>query len=278
MILVTGATGNVGRELVGQLVEQGSPLRVLVRDERKVASLSEGVEVAVGDLDQPETLAPALQGIERLYLVTPDTQQVANLIEAARRAGIGHIVKQSTIEADRSLGPGKWHREQEQLIEASGMAWTFLRPTMMMVNTIQWWAASIKSQGAVYFPGGKGKVAPVASCDIAAVACAVLTQAGHESQIYELTGPQSLSINDMVQTIARLLGKPLRYTSIPSFAAAMWMRKMGLPREVVNGLVETMGALRRSEYAYVTDVVEKIGKRQPQNFEAWCRAHLTAFQ
>ena len=278
MILITGATGNVGRELVGQLLDEGASVRTLVRDERKLAALSNQVEIAVGDLDKPETLDAAMQGIQSLYLVTPETHQVVNLLNAAKRAGVQHVMKQSTIEADRSLGPGKWHREQERLIEASGMDWTFLRPTMMMVNTIEWWAGTIKSQGAVYFPGGKGKVSPIDPRDVAAVACAVLTQPGHAGQIYPLTGPEALTIGEMVESIAKVLGKPIRYVSVPSFAAALWMRGSGLPKYVVKALVETLGALRRSEYAYVTDIVERVGKSEPRSFEMWCRDHVTAFQ
>ena len=278
MILVTGATGNVGKELVRQLVDQEAQLRVLVRDERKVASLGKQVERVVGDLNSPETLALAMQGVNSLFLVTPETQQVVNLLDAAKRAGVQYVVKLSTIEADRSLGPGKWHREQEKLIEASGLSWTFLRPTMMMVNTIEWWADTIKRQGAVYFPGGKGRVTPVDPRDVAAVACTVLTRQGHVGQVYELTGQEILSIEDMVQTIARVLGKPIQYVSIPVFIAALWMRRSGLPRYVVKGLVETLGALRRSEYAYVTDVVKKVGERKPLSFERWCCDHINAFQ
>lgn len=278
MILITGATGNVGRELVGQLLDKGAPVRALGRDERKLAALPARVEQVVGDLDNPETLEVAMQGVEHVYIVTPVTQQVINLLEAARGAGVRLVVKQSTIEADRSLGPGKWHRQQEILIEASGLDWTFLRPTMMMVNTIEWWAATIKSQGAVYFPGGKGRVSPVDPRDVATVACAVLTQPGHAGQIYPLTGPESLTIGEMVQTIGRVLGKPLRYVSVPSFAAAMWMRRSGLPKYVAEALVETLGALRRCEYAYVTDAVERVSGCKPRSFEMWCRDHITDFQ
>jgi uncharacterized protein YbjT (DUF2867 family) len=278
MILVTGATGHVGKELVEQLLAEGAQVRVLVRDERKVAHLGHRVERAVGDLDQAETLVAAMRGIDRLFFVTPETRQVVNLLEAAKQAGIRHVVKQSTIEADRSLGPGKWHREQEELIKAAGTAWTILRPTMMMVNTIEWWAATIKSQGAVHFPGGKGRVSPVDPRDVAAVACKVLTRSGHEGQTYELTGPELLTIGDMVQIIGKVLGKRLRYVNVPVFLAAIWLRRFGLPRYVVQGLVETLGALRRSEYAYVTDAVERVGQRQPRRFEMWCRDHVTAFQ
>ncbi|MFN8468350.1 MAG: NAD(P)H-binding protein [Caldilineaceae bacterium] len=278
MILVTGATGNVGQYLVPRLLTKDAPVRVLVRDKSKVAHFGDRVECAVGDLDQPETLLPAMQGVDRLYIVTPDTQQVARLLDAAKAAGVSHVVKQSTIEADRSLGPGKWHRAQEELIMASGLCWTFLRPTMMMVNTIEWWAATIKSHGTVYFPGGKGKVAPVAPADIAAVAATVLTDApNHNRQIYELTGPESLTIGDMVRTLGTVLGRHLRYVNVPAPLATLWLRRMGLPSYVVTGLVETLGALRRSEYAYVTDAVTQVGAVTPQCYADWCTGNRDAF-
>jgi uncharacterized protein YbjT (DUF2867 family) len=264
--------------LVQQLHEKGEQVRILVRDERRAASLPESVERAVGDLDRPETLSGAVQGIQRLFMVTPDTQQVMNLLEAARQAGVRLLVKLSTIEADRSLGPGKWHRVQEELIQASGLDWTFLRPTMMMVNTIEWWSATIKTQRAVYFPGGKGKVPPVDPGDVARVACAVLTSPGHQGKVYELTGPEALTIGEMVHVLEKALGTSIRYVNVPPFLAAIWMRRFGLPKYVVDGLIETLGALRRSEYADVTDAVERVTGCQPRGFEAWCRENMTAFQ
>ena len=162
---------------------------------------------------------------------------------------------------------------------ASNMHWTFLRPTMMMVNTIEWWAATIKSHSTVYFPGGKGKVAPVAPVDVAVVAASVLcSPQEHAGHVYELTGPESLTIGDMVHVLSSVLGKRIRYVNVPAPLAAMWIRRMGLPAYVVTGLVETLGALRRSEYAYVTDVVAQVGGREAQRFEAWCQANCAAFR
>jgi uncharacterized protein YbjT (DUF2867 family) len=278
MILVTGATGNVGKELVKQLVDKGVQVRVLLRDQKKAAALGDRVEVVIGDLNKPETLGAPMQGVEKLFLVTPDTGQVANLLKVAKQAGVQHVVKLSTIEADRSLGPGKWHRQQEELIKSMGFEWTFLRPTMMMVNTIEWWGETINSQNAVYFPGGKGKVSPVDPRDVATIACTVLTQSGHEGQIYELTGPEAFTISEMVQILAKALDKPIRYTDVPVFAAAMGMLRFGLPFYVVMGLMQTLSALRRSEYAYVTDVVEQVGKCEPRTFNEWCRENIAAFQ
>lgn len=278
MILVTGATGNVGKHLVRLLVERGAPTRVFVRNEQKLGDLRDKVEVVIGDLDQPETLIPAVSGVESVYIIAASVQQVGSIVDAAKRAGVRHLVKQSTIEANRSLGPGKWHRVEEKLIEASGLHWTFLRPTMMMVNTIRWWAASIKAQGAVYFPAGDGKVSPVDERDVALVASHVLTEPRHDGQIYELTGPEVLTIKEMVQVLAQCLGKPIRYTQIPALVGALWMLRYGLPFYVVRGLMETLGALRRHEYAYVSDAVVQVAGHRARPFEAWVGDHLADFQ
>ncbi len=280
MILVTGATGNVGKELVPQLLEAGERVRVFVRDRGKVADLDKSIEVVQGDLDRPDTIAAAVDGMSSIYLIASRTRQVEDILRTARQAGVRKIVKQSTIEAGAvpPLGPGKWHREQELLIEGSGLAWTHLRPTMMMVNTAAWWAESIRKQGCVWFPGGGGRVSPVAPGDIAAVAVAVLSQPSHEGRAYDVTGPALLTVYEMVSILSRVLGKPIQYQDVPETVAAEWMGKAGLPAYVQAGLVETLGALRRSQYAYVADTVERLTGRRGQSYEAWCREHVDLFE
>jgi len=279
MILVTGATGHIGRELVPQLVKTGQPVRALVRDERKVAHLDPCVERAVGDLNNPETLIAAMQGVERVFLVTFETQQDVNVLKAAKQVGVRHIVKLSTLEATQHvIQVGKWHYEREELIRASGLEWTFLRPGMFMSNSIDWWADSIKQQGAVYFPGGKGKVAPVDPRDVAAVAGAALAQPGHHGQAYELTGSELLSMDELVQIIGRVLGKPLQYTNIPPIAAKLWMLKSGMDKVLVNALMEMLASLRKNQGAIVTGTVEQVVGHPPRTFEAWCREHIAAFR
>jgi uncharacterized protein YbjT (DUF2867 family) len=278
MILITGATGNVGKVLVNNLIHAGAKVRVLVRDPKKTKEFNSHVEVLIGDLDRPETLLPAMKEVDRLYIVTPDTQQVTNLLRAAKQNHVRHVVKQSTIEAGRSLGPGKWHRQQEELIKSMGFAWTFLRPTMMMVNSIEWWNETIKAQSTVYFPGGKGKAVPVDERDIASVACKVLTESGHEGKIYELTGPEALTIGEMVETLAKVLGKPIRYVDVPVFAAAVSLIRFRLPFYVIHGLMHTLGALRRSEYEYITYAVEHVANHEARTFEQWCHEHASAFR
>jgi len=162
MILVTGATGKVGTELVRQLSEQGERVRVLTRDPAKVCHLGPDVEIAVGDLDQKDTLVGAMDGVRAIYLISAATQ-VPDVLEVAKKAGVKLVVRQSTMEAGDMppLGPGKWHRAAEVLIEKSGLSWTHLRPTMMITNTVDWWADDIREKKAVSFPGGAGREAAV---------------------------------------------------------------------------------------------------------------------
>ena len=280
MILITGASGNIGRELIPLLLEIGQPIRVLVRDERKVAHLDAHVERIVGDLDKPETLLPAVKGVKGIFLVTYETRQDISVIEAAKWAGVQHIVKLSTLEAtDHKIQVGKWHSEREELIRASGLDWTFLRPGMFMSNTIEWWAESIKGQNSVFFPGGKkGKAAPVDPRDVARVAAVALTEAGHDGQAYELTGSELFTIGEMVQVISRVLGKPIQYVDIPPIAAKLFMLKTGMDKTLVNALMEMLGSLRRNEAAFTTDFVQRLTGHPPRTFEAWCREHINAFR
>lgn len=279
MILVTGATGTVGSELVQQLLDKKQKVRVFTRDASKVAHLVERVECAVGDLSKPETVDAAMRGVERLFLVTASTQQDINVIEAARRTGVQHIVKLSTIEAGHEpmIGHGKYHREREDLIRASGLAWTFLRPTMFASTTLEW-ADSIKRLACVQFPGGEGKISVVDPWDIAAVAAVALTSEGHAGQGYALTGPELLTMGDMVHIIAEQLGKPIRHINMTDAEAREMMRKSGLPEYVIEGLIEVFAANRSGRFAYLTDVVERVTGGKPRTFAVWCREHLAAFQ
>jgi (4-alkanoyl-5-oxo-2,5-dihydrofuran-3-yl)methyl phosphate reductase len=262
------------------LLETGQTVRVLLRDERKVADLDPAIERAVGDLNNLDSLISAMRGVKRNFLVTFEKQQDINVIEAAKRTGVEHIVKLSTLEAtEHKIKVGKWHNEREELIRASGLDWTCLRPGMFMSNSIEWWAETIKAQGSVFFPGGKkGRVAPVDPRDVAKVAAMALTQPGHVGQAYELTGSELFTIGEMVHVISRVLGKPIQYVDIPPIAAKLFMLKTGMDKTLVNALMEMLGSLRKNEGAIVTNTVQHVTGHSPRTFEAWCREHISAFQ
>ena len=278
MILVTGATGKVGKELVDRLIDRRAPVRVLVRDEKKVSYLGDRVQKAVGDLEDPETIAAAMKDVERVFFVTHLTHQVTSLLEAVKQAGVKHVVKLSSLEVNASQGPGRWHREQEELVRASCEGWTFLRPNMFMDNLIQWWSGSIKAHTSVFFPGGEGRSAPIDVRDIADVACEALTSSQHVGKVYELTGPETLSVSDLVGILGRVLGKQIRYVNIPASETKSWIDRLGLPSDLAKALGETFESLRRSEHGYVTDTVKQVCNHEPRSFEAWCKGHIDAFK
>ena len=201
------------------------------------------------------------------------------MLAAARAAGVRYIVKLSTIEAGHEpmIGHGKFHREREELIRASGLAWTFLRPTMFMSTALEW-ADSIRREGCVSYPGGEGRVAAVDPWDIAAVAAEALTADGHAGQAYALSGPELLTIGEMVRTIGGQLGRPLRYEDMADEAAGEMMLKAGLPPHAVEGLVTAFTAMRAGRFAYLTGDIEKVTGRAPRRFATWCEVHLAAFQ
>jgi uncharacterized protein YbjT (DUF2867 family) len=278
-LLVIGATGTVGKELVEQLTGMHQGVRILVRDPSKVQKDNDLVEVSVGDLDRPDMLLKAMQGIERLFLITGNTQQDRNVLEAGRTTGLRHIVKLSTQEAGwvPVKGHGYWHHEREELIKASGIPWTFLRPCMFMTTTLSW-APMIKEKGIVNYPGGSGRIAPIAPWDVAAVAAVALTTPGHEGKGYELTGPELLSFGDMTRILSGVLGKPIQYVEESDADFVRDLLQARLPKYVADGLAETFRFVRAGDFAHLTDAVEVVTGLKPRTFEFWCQENKAAFE
>ncbi len=279
-ILVIGATGNVGKELVQQLIGRKLRTRILVRDPAKMPLNSDGLlETVIGDLDNVETLAGAMNGIEKMFLITGNTQQDKNVLQIGKTSGLQHIVKLSTQESGWTpvKGHGLWHHEREELIKESGIAWTFLRPCMFM-NTAISWAPMIKEKGVVRYPGGAGKIAPIDPWDVAAVAATALSSRGHEGMGYELTGPELSSIRDMTQIISKVIGKQVSYVEESDTDFINDLLQARLPKYVADGLVATFGFVRAGDFAHTTNAVESVTGSKPRTFEHWCLENKAAFE
>jgi uncharacterized protein YbjT (DUF2867 family) len=278
-ILIIGATGTVGTDLIAQLTQDGHRVRAFTRNPQKAAKFGSDVEVVVGDLDDQKSLVAAMQGIDRFFLITANTQQDKNALAAAKETGTRHVVKISTQEAGWTPveGHGHWHKEREELIRSSGLTWTFLRPSMYM-NFALSWAPRIRLENAITSAGGNGKLGAVDPWDVAAVAKAALTEPGHENLAYELTGPELLSFGDMAAVFSKVMERPIRHAEISEAEQGEVFLKMGLPKYAVDGLVETFSLIRAGRFAYLTDDVEKVTGRRPRSFETWVREHLDAFQ
>jgi uncharacterized protein YbjT (DUF2867 family) len=280
MILVIGATGTTGGEVARQLIAAGQKPRLLVRDPSKARAFQQTAEIVQGDLGRPESLGPAMKGVERLYLMSaggpsgPDLE--ANAIEAANKAGVRHVVKLSVIGAEHPvLILSQWHAKSEQRLRESELKWTMLRPGNFMSNALGW-AGTIKSQGAFYQSTGSGRWAAVDPADIGAVAVKALTTPGHEGKAYTLTGPESLSAAQYAATLSSVLGKPVRFVDVPLEALRSGMPK-SMPPAYGEALIDLYAALRGGKADVVAGGVEQVTGRRPGTFEAWARRHAAAF-
>jgi uncharacterized protein YbjT (DUF2867 family) len=283
MILVTGSTGNVGTEVVRQLASAGHKVRALVREPRAGANkFPTTVDLAVGDLDNMESLVHAMRGVDKIYLLAPFTpslvKQESNVIEAAKRAKVKHVVKQSVLGAQYEvITLGRWHRNGEKTLEASGLAWTHLRASAFFSNTFGW-SAMIRLGGTVYYPAGDGKVGAVDPRDIAAVAVKTLTEPGHDARCYDITGAQALTTQDQVDVIGRAIGKPLKYVNVPDHAARDSMLGQGMAAQMVELMLEHSAIVRAGQWSLVTDTVHRLTARQPRTFEAWVKDNVGSFK
>lgn len=281
MILITGATGNVGRELTAALGDAGAEFRALIRDPARAAALPAGTSSVAGDLAAPESLAPAFAGVEKLFLLTPGTgtAHCAHALSAAQAAGVRHIVHLSacTVLGDPMPAMGRWHHEREEMIRASGIPATFLRPGGFMTNVLEW-APTIGSGGYVLDPTGPGRMAPIDPADIGAVAALTLTTDGHEGKAYVLTGAEAFTVAEQVQVIAAATGLTIEVREPGSVAEALQARyAREVPRALADAMTQAFELMRADTVGMRTDTVERLLGRKPATFADWCARHAEAF-
>ncbi|MFJ5868449.1 NAD(P)H-binding protein [Streptomyces parvus] len=279
MILVTGATGAVGREVAALLATAG-PVRILARRPDRVTVRGDGVEVVEGAYGDRPALDRALRGVNSLFLVTnsptePDDERVAG---AAHAAGVRHLVKLSMMAVEE---PGaddfitRRQRENEEAIRESGVAWTFVRPRTFMSNTLSW-TPGIRSAGVVRALYGDAPVACVDPRDVAAVAVAVLTGTGHEGRAYAVSGPEAITAREQTAQLSRVLGRPLRFEELgPDAARTALLAKY--PRPVAEAFLESAERQRAGAKAAVVPTVQELTGRGARSYRTWSADHADAF-
>lgn len=282
MILVTGATGTNGRQLVDELNKRRVPFRAMVHHASKRNALPRGVDMVEGDFAKPDTLARALEGVDHAFLVSPSSDRSAeletNFIAAAQGAGVAHIVKLSVIGADlrSACRFQRLHRVVEIELEHSGMGWTNLRPNLFMQTTFMY-RPTIVSQSAIFAPAGNSRISIVDVRDIAAVAATSLIEAGHEGKNYVITGPQGLTYMEVAAQFSQALGKEVRYVDVPYSAARDAMLQRGIPAWQVEGIIELNEMYKRGEVADTTETVRSVAKKEPITFTQFARDFASAF-
>jgi uncharacterized protein YbjT (DUF2867 family) len=283
MIVVTGATGRIGSELVRRLAQRGEAVRGLARSAGRGEELP-GVEWVAADLAQRDGLVPSFAGAERLFLLTANSEDMVrlqkNAIAAARRGGVRHVVKLSALGAsDHSLSViGLWHYNVERVLRESGLAWTILRPHHFMDNLLDQ-RRSIARDGLVYSASGEGRIPFIDTRDIAAVATVALTESGHEGEVYTLTGPEAPSYREATETLSRVLARPLTYVAETEDEAWVRLRRAGEPVWRIAALL-AIAAYQRAggPTEHVTQTVEELTGRAPQTFEQFARDHAADFR
>lgn len=278
MIIVTGATGNVGSELVRLLSEGGSSVRALSREPERGEDLP-GVEWVQADLARRKALPEAFEGGDRLFLLTGNGEDMVwlqkNAIEAAERAGVGHVVKLSALGAtDHSRSViGLWHYNVERIVEDSELLWTFLRPHHYMQNLLDRRVFD-REAGRVRSASGDGRIPFIDTRDIAAVARAVLIGEDHHGRTYTLTGPEPLSYREATEILSDVLERPLTYVAESMDEAWSRLRAAGDPVWLVAARLAIAGYQRGGgPTERVTDTVERLLGRPPRSFRQFAEDH-----
>ncbi|GAB2557402.1 NAD(P)H-binding protein [Nocardia heshunensis] len=281
MLLLTGATGNIGRELTRILDADGVDFRALVRDPDRAKSLPAHAEPILGDLDDDAAVTRAMQGVTALFLLVPGVglDHTRTALRAAEQAGVQRIVLISSahVLVDPLPAMGSWHHERENLVRATGIPFTILRPGGYMSNALEW-APRIRTDDPILDPSGPGRFAPIDPADIAAVAARCLTEPGHTGASYHLTGPESLTIGDQVAILSRILDRDIKIREAATPEEAVAARyPNGAPPRLAAAIVEGFALLRADTMGARTDTVAEILARPPRTFADWCVAHLDAF-
>ncbi|WP_329625105.1 NAD(P)H-binding protein [Streptomyces sp. NBC_01255] len=277
MILVTGATGNIGSALVKELRACGAgPLRALSRNAAQ-AAFPEGVEAVEGDFAEPASLKRALEGVRSLFLVSrvgPD----ADILEAARQAGVAHVVLVSsiTVQTHPHLGPAAENAAVEQLLRNSGMAWTILRPTQFASNA-RMWAGSIRGHETVRAPYAETALPTIHPADIASVARVALTEPGHQGRVYALTGPEPVSARQQVEAIAAALGREVPFAEISRQEAHAHMAAV-FGAEAADAVLDVTGGDVNDELLTVRDTVSQVTGVPARPFRQWAAENAAAFR
>ena len=282
-ILVTGSTGTIGSRVVAQLAKaQGVTVRAAVRAAEKLKTTAPNVKPVTFEYEKPETMRAALEGVDAVFLLTPfannQVELGKSLVDAAKAAGVKRIVKLSAMGCEHEPGIqlGRWHRAVEKHIEASGIAWTFLRPNNFFENFVNYYPP--QKDGNLYLPFGTAACSFIAADDIAEVAAVALTKPGHERKAYVLTGPEAITIERAAKAIAEVSGRAIKYVDVPEAAAKQGMLGAGMPEWMVDAMMELHAIDKAGYAAAVTDEVPRLLGRKATSFSAFAQKNASAWK
>jgi len=287
-ILITGATGTVGSEVVKQLSAKGENIIVKAAARSATDNTFENlnrVQVVQLDYDKPDSLAVALKGVDKLFLLTPFQSNMvdltSNLVSEAKKAKVKYIAKQSVMGADAEPGitPGRLHRQAEKIIEESGIPFTFLRPNFFMQNFVNYYSNLIRSQGAFYTPAGDAKVSFVDVRDIAAVAVkSLINDNQQKGSAYNITGGEALSYGQAAEILSKAVGKKINYVNVTDQDARKGMKDMSMDEWTIKSMIELFEITRAGYVSEISPIVEQVTGNKPITFSQFAKDYAGAFK
>jgi len=287
-ILITGATGTVGSEVVKQLSAKGENIIVKAAARSATDNTFENlnrVQVVQLDYDKPDSLAVALKGVDKLFLLTPFQSNMvdltSNLVSEAKKAEVKYIAKQSVMGADAEPGitPGRLHRQAEKIIEESGIPFTFLRPNFFMQNFVNYYSNLIRSQGAFYIPAGDAKVSFVDVRDIAAVAVkSLINENQQKGRAYNITGGEALTYGQAAEILSKAVGKKINYVNVTDQDARNGMKDMSMDEWTIKSMIELFEITRAGYVSEISPIVEQVTGNKPITFSQFANDYAGSFK
>ena len=283
MILITGASGSVGKAVLQEASRKGSKFRAMFRSKHEAAKAPAGCEPVLADYSDKQSLRNALEGVTSIYVVCSPIPQLVelegNVLDACKESGVEHVVLNSALGAgDFPKSFPSWHRKVEDKLKATGMSYTILRPNGFLQNIVAFNAPSIRAQGVFYAAMGDAKVSYLDIGDIAVVAVKALQGGAHSGKTYELNGPEAISNHELAKRISRITGRAVNYVDIPETAQREAMLALGMPEWQVTALLELQQYYKQGGGAKTDGLLQSLIERPPVSLDQYLMVNAAEFR
>jgi uncharacterized protein YbjT (DUF2867 family) len=283
MILITGASGSVGKTVLGEAIRQKSKVRAMYRSREEAMKAPSGCEAVLADFSDKQSLRKALDGVSSVFVVCSPIPQLveleSNVLDACKEAGVKHVVLNSAMGAgDCGKSFPSWHRKVEDKLKATGMSYTILRPNGFLQNIVAFNAPSIRTQGAFYVAMGDAQVSYIDVGDIAAAAVKALQGGAHAGKTYELNGPEAISNAELAKRISKVAGRTVNYVDIPEAVQREAMLGLGMPEWQVTALLELQQYYKQGGGAKTDGLLRTLIERNPVTLDQYLAANAKEFR
>ncbi len=283
MILITGASGSVGKAVLREVSRKESKFRGMFRSKEEAANAPSGCESVLADYSDRQSLRKAMDGVAFVFVVCPPIPQLveleSNVLDACKESGVKHVVLHSALGAgDYGKSFPSWHRKVEDKLKVTGISYTILRPNGFLQNIVAYNAPSIRAQGAFYAAMGDAKVSYLDVGDIAVVAAKALKGGVHAGKTYELNGPEAISNQELAKRISKVAGRTVNYVDIPESAQREAMLGLGMPEWQVAALLELQQYYKQGGGAKTDGLLQALIERAPATLDQYLTANAREFR